>query len=124
VLTQFKPFHDTQTYFELAEAKLKSSGKVNLYIITNYQNASRVSTYTGGGLIPALIDDSLGNHTFMYLIEDTETGLLTALPAKQEKLKESLMDFFPEQYISKYTEDNGKINYKSLPDLVKLYNSK
>ena len=33
VLTQFKPFHDTPTYFELVEATLKSSGKVNLYVI-------------------------------------------------------------------------------------------
>jgi len=61
VLHRFKPFHDTQTYFELVDAKLKSRGKINLYIIENYQNTNRVSTYTGGGLIPILIDESLGN---------------------------------------------------------------
>src|SRR5688500_4635567 len=32
ILNQFKPFNDTETYFELVEAKLKSRGKVNLYI--------------------------------------------------------------------------------------------
>jgi hypothetical protein len=106
------------------EARLKSSGKVNLYIVPNYQNANRVSTYTGGGLIPALIDESLGNHTFMYLIEDKETGFLKALPSKKDKLKETLLAFFPEQYITKYAEVKGEINYRSLPDLVKLYNSK
>lgn len=124
VLTQFRPFHDTQTYFELVEARLKSSGKVNLYIIPNYQNADRVSTYTGGGLIPALIDESLGNHTFMYLIEDSATGFLKAIPSKKDKLKESLLDFFPEQYLTKYAEVKGEINYKSLPELVNLYNSR
>jgi hypothetical protein len=124
VLHQFKPFYDTQTYFELVDAKLKSSGKVNLYVIENYQNANRVSTYTGGGLIPAIIDESLGNHTYMYILEDKKTGFLKALPSKKEELKESLMDFFPEKYIMKYDEVKGEINYKSIPDLVKLYNSK
>lgn len=124
VLQQFKPFHDTQTYFELVDAKLKSSGKVNLYVIENYQNANRVSTYTGGGLIPAIIDESLGNHTYMYILEDKETGFLKALPSKKDKLKESLIDFFPEKYIVKYDEVKGEINYRSIPDLVKLYNSK
>ena len=124
VLHQFKPFHDTQTYFELVDAKLKSSGKVNLYIIENYQNTNRISTYTVGGLIPAIIDESLGNYTYIYILEDKETGLLKALPSKKEKLKESLIIFFPEKYILKYDQVKGKINYKSIPDLVKLYNSK
>jgi hypothetical protein len=124
VLHQFKPFHDTQTYFELVEAKLKSSGKVNLYIIENYQNVNRVSIYTGGGLIPAVIDVSLGNHSYMYILEDKEMGFLKALPSKKQKLKESLMEFFPEKYIIKYDEVKGEIDYKSIPDLVKLYNSK
>jgi hypothetical protein len=124
VLTQFRPFHDTPTYFELVEAKLKSSGKISLFIISNYQNANRVSTYTGGGVIPALIDESLGNHTFMYLIEDKETGFLKALPSKKNKLMESLLEFFPQDYITRYAEIKGEINYRSLPDLVNLYNSK
>ena len=124
VLHQFKPFHDSQTYFELVDAKLKSRGKVNLYVVENYQNVNRVSTYTEGGLIPAIIDESLGNHTYMYILEDKETGFLKALPSKKEKLKESLMDFFPEKYIIKYDEVRGELNYKSIPDLVKLYNSK
>jgi hypothetical protein len=124
VLHQFKPFQDTQTYFELVDAKLKSRGKVNLYIIENYNNTNRVSTYTGGGLIPAIIDESLGNYTYMYILEDKTTGFLKALPSKKEKLKESLMDFFPEKYVVKYDQVKGEINYKSIPDLVKLYNSK
>ena len=124
VLRQFKPFQDTQTYFELVDAKLKSRGKVNLYMIENYQNTNRVSTYTGGGIIPAIIDESLGNHAFMYILEDRKTGFIKALPSKKEKLKESLMDFFPEKYILKYSEVKGEINYKSVPDLVRLFNSK
>lgn len=95
-----------------------------MFIISDYQNANRVSTYTGGGLIPALIDESLGNHTFMYLIEDKETGFLKALPSKKNKLMESLLEFFPQDYITRYAGIKGEINYRSLPDLVNLYNSR
>ena len=59
----------------------------------------------------------------MYLIEDRTTGLLKAIPSRKDELKEALLDFFPELYIIKYAEVKGEINYKSLPDLVKLYNS-
>jgi hypothetical protein len=124
VLHQFKPFPDTQTYFEMVEAKLKSSGKVSLYIIQGYQNEKRVSTYTMGGIIPAIIDESLGNYTYMYILEDKRIGFIKALPSKKEELKESLLDFFPERYITKYAEVKGEINYRSIPDLVELYNSK
>ncbi len=124
VLHRFKPFQDTQTYFEIVDAKLKSSGKINLYIIENYQNTNRISTYTAGGLIPIIIDESLGNHTYMYILEDKKTGLLRALPSKKDKLIESLNEFFPEKYVTKYGEVKGAINYKSVPALVKLYNSK
>jgi hypothetical protein len=121
-LKQFKPFQDNQSYFELVDARLKHGGKVNLYVIEN--NANRVSTYTGGGLIPAIIDESLGNYSFLYILEDKKTGYLKAISSKKEKLIKSLMDFFPEKYILKYSEVKGEINYRSIPDLVKLYNSK
>ncbi|WP_276374931.1 hypothetical protein [Chryseolinea sp. H1M3-3] len=124
VLHQFTPFPDNETFFEIVDAKLKSSGKINLYIIDNYQNVNRVSTYTGGGIIPAIVDESLGNYTYIYILEDKETGFLKALPSKREKLLESLADFFPEKYIKKYDEVKGKVNYRSVPALVKLYNSK
>jgi len=60
----------------------------------------------------------------MYILEDEKTGLLRALPSKKDRLIESLKEFFPEKYITKYNEVKGVINYKSVPDVVKLYNSK
>ncbi|GCC51250.1 hypothetical protein SanaruYs_14710 [Chryseotalea sanaruensis] len=124
VLHQFKPFHDSETYFEMVDAKLKSSGKVNLYFIKNNQNAMMVGMYTGGGLVPALITVSLGGYDYMYILEHNETGFLKALPSKKERLSEALMDFFPERYILKYQEVKGEIKYNTIYDLVKLYNSK
>lgn len=130
VLHQFTPFSDHGNYFELAEAKLKSKGKVNLYIIKDHDGPGTVSSHTGGGLIPAIIDESLGNpqryQSVIYILED-KSGYLKALPSKEEELKEILMEFFPDRYITKYAEvkaKKGKITYKSVPDLVQLYNSK
>lgn len=124
VLHQFRPFHDSETYYELVDAKLKSSGKVNLYLIKNNQNAMMVGMYTGGGLVPVLITVSLGGYDYMYILEDKQTSFLKALPSKKEKLFEALLEFFPERYIRKYQEVKGEIRYNSVYDLVKLYNSK
>jgi hypothetical protein len=124
VLHQYKPFQETQTYFEVVDARLKRRGKVSLYIIDNYQNPNMVSTYTGGGLVPAIIDASMGNYTYMYILEHAPTGFLRALPSKEEELKEVLLDFFPERYVIKYAELNGEIRYNDIPALVDLYNSR
>ena len=122
VLHRFRPFEKGSTYFELVDAKLKKSGKVNLYFIDNSQNS--VSTYTGGGLLPALIDESIGNQPYIYVLEDKATGFYKALPSKKDKLKEALIEFFPERYVVRYGEVKGEIKYKSIPALVELYNSK
>lgn len=124
ILHQFSPFEESKTYFEVAEARRKVSGKINLYIIDNYANANRVSTYTGGGLIPFIIDESMGNHTFMYILEERETGHLKALPAKKEELLTVLAEFLPEEHIASFKESNGNIRYRAIPDIVTAYNLK
>ena len=124
VFYQFQPFHDSDAYFELVEGKLESRGKINLYIITNYPASNRISTYTGGGIVPGILDEAMGNHAHLYVLENNSTGFYKGLPAKKEKLQEALLDFFPDRYISKYAEVNGEIKYKTIPEFVKLYNSK
>jgi hypothetical protein len=122
VLHQFKPFQTTQTYFEHVDAKVISRGKVSLLLIENYVNAARISNYTGGGLVPGVIDELMENYSYMYILEDKDG--YSGVSSKKDQLKETLLDFFPDKYVAKYSEVNGKINYHSLPDLVKLYNSK
>lgn len=124
VFQEFKPFHTTDTYFNVVDAKLISRGKVNLFIIEDYVNHERISTYTGGGIIPAIIDANMGNFNYMYILEHNTTGNLRALSSKKEALWETLRDFFPDQYLLKYEEVKGPIKYQNIPALVKLYNSK
>jgi hypothetical protein len=121
VLQNFKPFPKSSIYFGIVEAEILARGKVNLLLIRNYQNPSRVSTYTGGGLIPAIIDESMGNYSYMYLLED-RSGYLRAVSPKDKELKEVLSDFFPDGYLNRYASPQA-IRYKDLPDLVKAYNT-
>jgi hypothetical protein len=114
VLRNFKPFQDSKEYFEMVDAKLQARGKINLYVIENYKTTTTV-TPTGGTM-------SYGFD--LYVLEDIETGIIKGLPFKKEKLVESLIEFFPEKYVSKYTSVKGKITHKSVPDLVRLFNSK
>ena len=60
----------------------------------------------------------------IYILEDSKNGFLTAIPNAKEELETKLADYLPEKYLRKYTEVNGKIKYKTIPELVKLYNSK
>jgi hypothetical protein len=129
VLHSFQPFPDENTYFETADAKVISTGKVNLYIIKDYHDPSTVTfaLYGGGiigGAITALVvSASMGNVPYIYVLEDS-AGYIKALPAKEKLLNEALLEFFPEKYLLRYGELKERIKYKTVPDLVKLYNLK
>jgi len=109
ILQHFKPFHDTETYFDIVEARVISRGRVSLLIIDNYQNPKKISAYTGGGLVPVILDASLGNHSYMYVMKDKASGNFFGLPSRKEKLREALLDYFPEKYIDRYREENGEL---------------
>jgi hypothetical protein len=112
ILHNFKPFPRTSTYFDIVEGEIVARGKVNLLLIKNYQNPSRVSTYTGGGLIPAIIDESMANYSYMYVLEDP-SGYLRAVSPKDEQFKDALLDFFPEGFISKYAAGNKRSDIRT-----------
>ncbi len=106
VLRDFKPFQNRGLYYKTVDAKLVASGKINLY--------SFYETTSGGFGAPM-------SSVEYFILEDNETKFLKALPSAD---KEVLFEFFPQRYVSKYEEVKGKIKYKNIPDLVKLYNSK
>jgi hypothetical protein len=93
-----------------------------LLLIRNYQNPSRVSTYTGGGLIPTIIDESMGSYSYMYLLEDG-TGYIRAVSPKDKQPEDALLDFFPKEYLDKSAPPSGAFKYKDLLQLVKEYDS-
>jgi hypothetical protein len=65
-----------------------------------------------------------GNYTYMYILENSSSGYLRALPSKKDKLRDLLSDFFPERYVELYYEKKGIVTYKNINEFVELYNSK
>lgn len=128
VLHQYSPFENSDLYFELADAKKKISGKINLYWVPNNDpNRVNVSTVTGGGLIPGIIDAAIDkksdHYDMLYMLENRKTGGIRPIPKNKERLEESLTNFFPQEIIQEYRNKKGTINYQNLPGLVKYYNA-
>ena len=122
VFHQFRPYAHSKTVIELIDARLESRGKVNLYTIDRYLVEPKGS-FIGG--VPAAPEEiTFGESPIIYILEDSRTAFISCLPQKREMLIEVLKDFFPERYIAKYIEVEGKINYNTISKFVSLYNSK
>jgi len=131
VFHQYRPFPDKELFFEIMEARVLMHGKVNLYEITYSQKST--SVYVTMGIIGGALGGAIGGGVVSgsrpvkaYVLEHKKTGFLEALPRTKDKLEESLKNFFPEGYVSKYAEvkNKGKITYEHVPDMVRLYNSR
>jgi hypothetical protein len=123
VLQNFKPFPGESLNFDLIEATVVCRGKLDLYIIEHFTNPKAISNATMGGLIPALIDAGFKNLNYMYILEESETRYMRAVSPKNKKFDEVLSDFFPAEFLDTYRKNHKKINYDSLPDMVKSYNT-
>ena len=91
ILRHFRPFQDRKTYFETVDAKLISSGKVNLYFIEEYEYYPESAGHWHGNM-PNVVALS----SPLYVLEDKKTNYVKALPTDKPKLKRVLMEFFPE----------------------------
>jgi hypothetical protein len=116
----FMPFQESEVFIELAAAKIISRGKIILYEIKEFKNPNFMDAKTG----LVVVYDSNFQENYFYVIEEKATGNKRAISTNKEKMSEALLDFFPEKYLTKYAEVNGKIKYKTIPNVVKLYNSK
>lgn len=130
ILRNFKLYEDRNDYFDLIEAKIISNGEVNLFIVDNYRNQARQFMLSQPAfpndpqtMTRFMIDQSRGNLPYVYILEN-QSGFIKTLPTNKEKLKTALLDFFSERYLQKYEELKEEIEYKTIPALVKLYNSK
>ena len=123
VFHNFQPFHDHDMYYEVLEVKAEQRGKVDLYSILT-KNAQPMSTPGGLSVMIRLPDKKIGKSLILFFLENPQTGFVRGLPVDGEELKEALRDFFPDRYIERYEQEKGKIAYKSVPGLVRLYNSR
>lgn len=126
IIHGFKPFLESNEYFEYVKAKLISGGKVNLYTIPSGFNTYQNSGAMGVNGLPISLgfNPSPGKKEYAYLLELEKIEYQRALPYSKEDLVEELKNFFPLRYLERYAEENGVIRYNDIPDLVKLYNTK
>jgi hypothetical protein len=130
VLHQFKPFDEVQTFYEYIEAKLVTRGKVTLLVVTDFSDPESISRLTGGGVAPAILDATVGYtvekvmnmHSRMYVLENRNG--FSAVAPQRERLKETLLDYFPDKFVEKYEATFGEINYRTLDEMVRFYNSR
>lgn len=127
ILHDFSPFIDKEIYFHNAEAQYVNRGKLNLLVIKDYKRYIPQITPGNGASVISLgiylvkygIDK---NH--IYIIEDSKTGLIKAMPSKKEGLNLALLDFFPESFLQRYAKEKKEITDKNLPEFIAFYNSK
>jgi hypothetical protein len=110
-----------ENYYDVLNAKTLSRGKVNLLGIV----LQKRNTNYHAGIAGAAVNIYVGSYSLpTYLLEDPSTGYVKALSRNNEKFHQTLLEFFPEKYITRYEEVNGPLKYKMIPAVVKLYNKK
>jgi hypothetical protein len=121
IFRSFTPFADENIHFEMMEVQLVSSGKVNLFVykFINHKRKTYMGTMPGTNQ-----PNFVSSYDELYILEDPSIDYVRTLPEGTKKLKDALMDFFPERYLIRYAQEKGEITYRKIPALVKLYNSK
>ncbi len=121
IFKNYHPFKDNMSiYFELVEAEFLIQGNVELLFINNQQ--SNVSSYTGGGLIPAIIDQSTGKQPIIYILNNKDDNYLVALPMSPKLLRPALVDFFDESIVIKFESVYGKLKLNKVKKYVRYFN--
>jgi|GEM_PF-1942686 len=122
ILRDFIPFSDKDIYYTEVEAHYIITGKINLLKINSTDKTIPNASQGMAGLGTAILINNLKSG--LYLLERENISLIKAMPPKKEDLDKALLDFFSERFLHLYETKKGKINYKSLPSLIKFYNSK
>lgn len=110
IFRQFKPYPDKNTYYESIDAVLESRGEVSLYRIdlVTTQNPGAVNAQTTNNMI--------------YVLENISTGTLQGIPRDKVRMKEMLLEFIPEEYLTEYIKNNWTgFTYEAIPKIVKSY---
>lgn len=128
ILKYFRPFESEEIHFEVIEAEVVQSGRIELLKI---RNPYYRSNYVGGGLAGAavtisldLLDKSLENTPVIYVLRESINNYMRGVPEKDKKFNEVIRDFFPEAAIESFEKNNGKVKIRNLKALVQYYNLK
>jgi hypothetical protein len=129
ILENFRPFDSEEFYFDVIDAKIIQSGKIELLSMVNpfYQsNAMPLPVPVGNTVILVTFTDSaLNNLKTIKVLHNRKTGFIKGVPPEGKSFEDVIADFFSEAALKSYVTTTGKkIRYKDLQALVKFYNGK
>jgi hypothetical protein len=122
ILRDFKPFGSSDLYFDEVEAKVFQKGNISILGIDNKHHT--ITTYMGGGLLGTLLDLSLGNQPYIYVLYDATGKLAMGVPSKKEKFKAMMLEFFSQKVIDDYEKEFGELKFNDLTEFVTHINAK
>jgi hypothetical protein len=122
ILTNFYPFEDQPTHFDVLEAKILIRGKIDLLRIDHSYTTS-YSTMMGGGLIPAAIDLIMENYDGPIMILNSDSkGLTRVANYKKKEFVNSVNEFFEDDFSLMKKIIAGEYKFKDLKKIVLEYN--
>lgn len=123
VLRAFTPFDDARTYYEVVQARVLVSGKVNLYSVP--PPAQKTAAVAVGGVVAGvtMMDPNVAGSQ-IYVLERPSTGYVRGISVLKEPMREALRDFFSDSFIAQYADSKGRIKYKSVLEMAKRYSGK
>jgi hypothetical protein len=121
VLKNFYPFEVEGFHFEHVDARLLRSGAVDLLGID--VNHEKFVEHSKKGTFRHMIDQTLGNIPFLYVLHEESDEYVRAVPSRKEKFKELMFEFFTEDAIDEYERQKGELHFRNLETFVEHFNA-
>jgi hypothetical protein len=124
IYKNFYPFPSGIFYYEILEAKVVETGRLDLMRIIN--NANPVNMFIGavdkGHFQFGRFDFSM--HTYFYLIDDHVHELPVVIFPENDLFNLAVKQFFSDETIEQFLRENNRLKYVDLEKLVMLHNKK
>ena len=120
VLKNFYPFEVEGFHFEHVDAKVLKSGSVDLLGID--VNHEKYVEHAKKGSLNHVIDHTVGNSPYLYVLHEESDQYIKAVPSKKDKFREMMFEFFTEDAVDSYETEKGELHFRNLQTFVEHYN--
>lgn len=121
VLKNFYPFEVEGFHFDHVDARVLKSGTVDLLgIDTNHE---KFKEHLNSGKLHHVIDHTLDNIPYLYVLHEESDQYLRGVPSKKDKFRELMFEFFTEDVVDGYEKEKGEIHFRHLEAFVGHFNT-
>jgi len=129
IFRSLKPFNNIDVFFDLVEAKILSSGKVQLLKFENpyyAKNQMTVSAAMGGGITAAvavsIFTEPIERVPSIYLLREPHNNYIRGASNKHQPFIETINDFYTEVAIKDFEIEHGELSFRKLTKFVRFCN--